>query len=109
MSSHFNRFPQLPVNIRRTLLPLTIALMIAGCAAPPPPKPVYRIQVGWTKERVLKDSKYRDERKTVSTVTGPGGRIEIWSFGSHGEVPFAIVYFDLTDKVILFNCLRYCD
>lgn len=97
------------VTMRRAPLPLLVAVVIVGCAAPPPPRPVYKIQVGWTKERVLKDSKYRDQRKTISTVAGPRGTIEIWSFGRYGEVPSAIVYFDFIDRVVLFNCLSDCD
>lgn len=93
------------LTIVQTLILMTC---LVGCSTEPA-RPMYKIQVGWTKDRVMQDSKYRDSQKTVATTSTANGTVEMWSFGSYGEVPFARVYFNSQGNVIMFNCLRYCN
>ena len=84
---------------------LILAMTILGCTTAPE-KPMYVIQVGWTKQQVLEDSSYRDSPKNVITISTIQGTTEIWEFG---QPPYAFVYFDSRGTVSMFNCIRYCN
>ena len=85
---------------------IVLASALVGCETIPE-KPTYKIQVGWTKEQVLHDSRYRDFRKHVMSTSTANGTVEVWSFYYDGST-FGDVYFDDEGKVIMYQCLQYC-